>query len=359
MLFKKINIHNFRLIKSLVIENIKQVNLITGRNNCGKTSVLEAIFLLTGMSKPQLTLNIHSFRNLVLTEDEGFKYLFKDLDFSKNPTIGGELDSEKRTLEIQAIYPQFAEISPQISGKLQLSKDEFLSNASASTVHGADLEGLRFSFNINGENNFEAEIRLKQGEINLNLSAYDEKLLSCFMNPSTIMMNLDRRLDKIVVRKDLKTIISPLKEIEPNLNDIRVGAGGMIYADIGIDKLVPINVMGDGIRRILAILTAIYESKNGILLIDEVENGLHYRTLSILWRAILKMALDNNVQLFITTHSYECIYAFTQVYQEQKLDIGENFISLFRIGNHRGEHRAFQYEADILLAGIEGEFEVR
>ncbi len=359
MSFKKINIHNFRLIESLVIENIKQVNLITGRNNCGKTSVLEAIFLLIGMSNPQLPLSIHSFRNLMLTEDEEFKYLFKDLDFSKNLTIGGELDSEERMLEIKAIYPQFAEISPQISGKLQLSKDEFLSNASASTVDGADIEGLRFSFNINGENNFEAEIRLKQGQINLNLSPYNEKLRASFINPSTIMMDLDRRLDKIVVRKDLKTIINALREIEPNLSDIRMGARGMVYADIGIDKLVPINVMGDGIRRILAILAAISERKNGILLIDEVENGLHYRTLSILWRAILKMALDNKVQLFITTHSYECIEAFTQVYQEQKLDIGENFISLFRIGNNQGKHRAFQYEADTLLAGIEGEFEVR
>ncbi len=357
MLFKNINIHNFRNIKSLVIENIKQVNLITGRNNCGKTSVLEAIFLLIGMSNPQLLLKIHSFRNLMLTEDEDFKYLFKDLDFSKNPTIGGELDSEKRMLEIKAIYPKFAQIFPQVSGKLQLSKDEFLSNASTSTVDGADIEGLRFSFNINGENNFEAEIRLKQGQITF--SPYNEKLRASFINPSTVMMDLDRRLDKIVVRKDLKTIINALREIEPNLSDIRMGARGMVYADIGIDKLVSINVMGDGIRRILAILAIISESKNGILLIDEVENGLHYRTLSILWRAIFKMALDNNVQLFITTHSYECIEAFTQVYQEQKLDIGENFISLFRIGNNQGEHRAFQYEADTLLAGIEGEFEVR
>jgi len=139
-----------------------------------------------------------------------------------------------------------------------------------------------------------------------------------------------------------------------------MGAGGVVYADIGVDRLIPINVMGDGIRRILAMLAAISERKNGILLIDEIENGLHYTTLSILWKAILKAASDNNVQLFITTHSYECVQAIAKTYQDQKAVIEKDFISLFRIEkNSKSQHRAFQYTADTLIAGIEKEFEVR
>ncbi len=345
MFFKQIDIQNFRGIESLIIDNIKQVNLITGRNNCGKTSVLEAVFLLTGMSNPQLPVIIHTFRQLPLTDDEDFNCLFNDFDLSMNPKIKGKTDSQERTLEIKAIYSSFIELS---------EKQIF------STVSPRRIEGLNLTFNLDKET-FHAEIKLKQSKVKIPLD-YKEKISASFINPGTIMKDIDRRLDAILVRKDLGTIINSLKEIEPDLLDIRMGAGGMIYADIGIDHLIPINLMGDGIRRILGMLAAISEIKNGILLIDEVENGLHYSTLSILWKAILKAASDNNIQLFVTTHSYECVQAVAEIYQEQseKACRGKDFISLFRIEkNSKGRHRAFQYNAETLIAGVEKEFEVR
>ncbi len=358
MFFKHIDINNFRGIESLIISDIKQVNLITGKNNCGKTSILEAIFLLTGMSNPQLAVNIHAFRDLVLTDDGDFSYLFNNFDFSKSLSINGQLDSQKRELKIEAIPPTSSEISKQISEKRELSREELMLNASTTTEDSID--GLTLSVNINQKEKFQTEIKLKQGEIKFP-GNYEEKLRASFINPSTIMRDIDLRLDAILVRKDLGIIINALQEIESNLLDIRMGARGMVYADIGIDKLVPLNIMGDGIRRILAILAAISERKNGILLIDEIENGLHYSTLSILWKAILKTAVDNNVQLFITTHSYECIAAMTKIYKESpSFTQKKDFISLFRIDrNSKGQHRAFQYETDTLLAGIEKDFEVR
>jgi len=352
MFFKEIRIENFRGIESLIINNIKQVNLITGRNNCGKTSVLEAVFLLTGMSNPQLPVLIHNFRDLSLTDDEDFSYFFNKFDISNNPKINGKSDSQERTLEIKAIYSAFSEIPKQIS-----TEQILLSNSS--DVVGSRIEGLNLIFNLGKEKTFQSEIRLKQNEIKVPRD-YKEKLVAYFINPGTVMKDMDRRLNAILIRKDLGTIINSLKEIEPQLLDIRMGAGGVVYADIGVDRLIPINVMGDGIRRILAMLAAISERKNGILLIDEIENGLHYTTLSILWKAILKAASDNNVQLFITTHSYECVQAIAKTYQDQKAVIEKDFISLFRIEkNSKSQHRAFQYTADTLIAGIEKEFEVR
>lgn len=360
MSFESININNFRGIESLEVSNIKQVNLIAGKNNCGKTSILEAIFLLTGMSNPQLAVTIHAFRDLVLTDDDDFNYLFKNLDFSQSPLIRGKIATQNRTIEITAIYPKFSEeIVKQISEKRELSKEALMSSASISTEYS--IEGLTFNFNINNNKVFQTEIKLKQGEIKFS-RGYKEKLSARFINPRTIMTEIDRRLDAILVRKDLGTIINALKEIEPNLTDIRMGARGTVYVDIGIEKLVPLNIMGDGIRRILAILAAISERKNGVLLIDEIENGLHYSTLSILWKAIFKAALDNNVQLFITTHSYECIEAMIEIYYKkyQSPTLNKDFISLFRIDrNSKGQHRAFQYEADTLQAGIEKNFEIR
>jgi AAA15 family ATPase/GTPase len=357
MFFNQIDIRNFRGIESLTINNLKQVNLITGRNNCGKTSILEAVFLLTGMSNPQLAVNINSFRDLLLIDDEDFSYLFNNFDLLKNISISGLLDSQERRLEIKAGYPKFPEISKQISEQREeLIQEEFVSNVTTAAEN--NIEGLTFTFYIDNDKYFKSEIKLRQRKLVLS-SDYKEKISANFLNPMSIMNHLDRRLDAILIRKDLDKIINALKEIEPNLLDIRMGARGMVYADVGMDKLVPINIMGDGIRRILAILAAISEKKHGILLIDEVENGLHYTTLSVLWKSVFKAASDNHVQLFITTHSYECVQAITQTFQES-LDIKKDFLCLFRIEkNTEGQHRAFQYDADTLVAGIEKEFEVR
>ena len=129
MFFQHLDIHNFRGIESLTINNIKQVNLLTGRNNCGKTSVLEAIFLLTGMSNPQTTLGIHLFRDLILTDNDGFIYLFHNFDLSQYPFVVGKLDSHERSLEVKPIdLKTFTEPLKQSSEKHELPKEKFISN---------------------------------------------------------------------------------------------------------------------------------------------------------------------------------------------------------------------------------------
>ena len=62
--YEQLKIENFRGIKSLEIDDLARVNLFVGRNNCGKTSVLEAASLLTGMSDPTLILGIENLRGL-------------------------------------------------------------------------------------------------------------------------------------------------------------------------------------------------------------------------------------------------------------------------------------------------------
>ncbi len=358
MFFKHIHIQHFRNIESLKIDNINQVNLITGRNNCGKTSILEALFLLTGMSNLEIPIAINTFRDFISLNDEDFKYIFKDFNFSQPIKINGQIGADIRNLTIKPIYSISSETLTQIPEKQKISEKKSISNISTDIDN--TIQGLTLSFNINNNKTFNAEIKLKYGEV-LPARDYKEKLIGQFLTPKTIMISINNTLNSILVNKKLQGIIDALKKIEPKLIDIRMGANNMIYADIGADTLSPINIMGDGIRKILSILAAICGAqKNAILLIDELENGLHYTSLGVLWKAILKMASDNNVQLFITTHSYECIRSLVEVYNEGDKDIKKDIISLFRIErNGRGEHKAFEYDADILTAGIEKDFEVR
>ena len=94
------------------------------------------------------------------------------------------------------------------------------------------------------------------------------------------------------------------------------------------NKVEPVllNSLGDGINRFMAIICAIWASKDGFLFIDEVENGIHYTNLEKLWKIIFEVSEDANCQVFATTHSKECIEAFNR---ENEEDNG-TFIELYK-----------------------------
>jgi predicted ATP-dependent endonuclease of OLD family len=219
------------------------------------------------------------------------------------------------------------------------------------------VNGLLLEFS-NGETGrkFTSEISLSDGEARIS-NKYKETLLCAFHSPQIAMSILPQRIDKLLVNKQMDGVIEALQEIDPNVTDIRMGAAGLIYVDIGLDKLLPINIMGDGIRRILSILAAVSDMQGGILLIDEIENGLHYSTLKTLWRALLKALEVYHVQLFAATHSNECIEALASSYNA--VNSNSDNIRLYRIEKQVNSHRAFEYPPGMITSGIDGNIEMR
>ena len=354
MRYKSLSIENFRGIANLEITDMQRVNLFVGRNNCGKTSVLEAVFLLSGMSNPQLPVYIHNFRDLILTSDEDFNYMFRNLDFAVPISIRGAIDSRKRDLSITPLYVDYSLQQSKKSKQKEIINQQMDITASTSPVR--IVEGINLKFRNYQNKQFQGQISLKESKSAV-VGNYKEDLLCSYLNIRTIMGQIDKQMGSLLIQKKLDTVISVLKGIEPKVADIRMGANGMIYVDIGIDKLVPLNIMGDGMRRILAMITAIASMKNGVLLVDEIENGLHYASLSVMWKAIFAACKEYDVQLIATTHSYECIEAFSKVYEGVEPD-GDD-IRLYRIDRQEDKHKAFVYTPQVLKAGIEKEFEVR
>jgi predicted ATP-dependent endonuclease of OLD family len=349
MQYSTINITNFRSVAELKIENFKQVNLITGRNNCGKTTVLEALFLISGMSNPQLPVMINNFRDLTLNSDDNFNFIFHNLDFEQEPQISALLDGAKRSL---AIRPKYA-VHYNNTEKINSVADNITANMGI--VPAAN--GLLLEFN-NGKTggNFISEISLLEGGIKA-ANQYKEILPCIFYSPQLAMASLPQRIEKLLVNKQMDSIITVLREIDPRITDIRMGAMGIIYADIGLKKLLPINIMGDGIRRIFSIFAAVSDVRGGVLIIDEIENGLHYSTLEILCNSPLKALAVYHVQLFATTHSNECIGALASLYETTNKE--SDNIRLYRIEKQENKHRAFEYSPGMISAGIDSSIEMR
>jgi AAA15 family ATPase/GTPase len=349
-----LKITNFRAINSLEADDFKRVNLITGKNNCGKTTFLEAIFFISGMSNPQIPIAINNFRDLILNGDDNFSFLFNELNFSHIPKISAGINGHTRSITIKPRYG-----CDIITGNLITDDKKHLVTESGQSIITSSKEvtinGLTIEFSdSNVKDTFKSEISLRENKLSVP-SGYKETLVCVFYNTQFGLVQLEKKIELLLVNKQLGNIITILQEIDNRISDLRLGANGMIYADVGYDKLVPINIMGDGVRRILSIIANISGCQNGILLIDEIENGFHYSSLEILWRAILKTAEFYSVQLFITTHSQECIAALSSVYSKDQ----DDNIRLYRIEKKENSHQVFKYSPEMIAAGMESNYEVR
>ncbi len=123
----------------------------------------------------------------------------------------------------------------------------------------------------------------------------------------------------------------------------------------GHERPAPLRSLGEGALRIFGVALALANSRNGFLLIDEAENGIHYTLQSDFWRMVLRMAQENNVQVFATTHSWDCVRGFAQAATESEDVEGV----LFRVERRGAELRAVMYSEKNLRIAAEQDIEVR
>jgi AAA15 family ATPase/GTPase len=131
--------------------------------------------------------------------------------------------------------------------------------------------------------------------------------------------------EKITLTEYEQEVLNALRIIAPGSEAISVitrNERTPIVKVRGISEPLPIRGLGDGMQRMLGIALALVNAQNGLLLIDEIENGLHYSILADLWKLMFQVAHRLNVQVFVTTHSWDCITAFQEVAQAEENEEG-------------------------------------
>lgn len=145
----------------------------------------------------------------------------------------------------------------------------------------------------------------------------DLKFQTLFQNSNNGNFNLlSKSLEKMIIDKRKDELVNNLKLVDSNIVDITSFSNNMIYVDIGAKSLIPSNLMGDGFLKFLNIITNMYEVQGGVMLVDEIDNGLHYKTLKNLWRILITTAKRLRIQLFVTTHSKEALIYLKEVLEE-------------------------------------------
>lgn len=348
-MFHNIEINRFRGIKYSKIEGFKQINLFFGKNNCGKSSLLDAFFLISGISNPKLPLNVNIIRNYRRLESSDMKLDFYSLDMSSPIVIKAE-NGETRELQISVVESSSSKVN-------LLGEDNNVVSTDLDNKYGlvlkykVDEQAYESSIIMSHSSNNSLEQRIKMP------AHYKEKLTCRYLNPKfDFTTSIDGLVD-VIKNKDEAFIVNALRLIEPNIKDF-VLSQNEVLVDIGLNKRIPINMMGDGARKILSILTSIYECKNGIVLIDELSNGFHYSVMKGVWRSIVSVAKKNNVQIFATTHDLDSIKGLRDAAMSG--EEYDDFIVCFKLQRTAdNELKSYTYSLDSVDYSLTQEIEIR
>ena len=349
MMFNKIEVYHFRGIREAVIGDLGQVNLFWGKNNCGKSSLLDALFLVAGMSNPMLPLTINQMRQYGNVSPDGLKVNFYGFD-TQTPIRIVATDGEIRELTIEAEEIGSAEVKTLGSG-----------DGSLSSIVPTSY-GLRLRYSMNGGQHessllFDPVKGTDQAKRTIDY-AYEERLKCIYLSPKYDFLASVQGLANILQNKDEQFIIDGLRLIEPSVKDF-VFTGGEMLVDVGASKRLPVNVMGDGARKIVSLLTTIYDCANGLLLVDELSNGFHYSVMPSLWKVVAYAARKNNTQVFATTHDIDSMKGLRTMALNEPEGKGLA-VSAYKLQrNGDGVLMPYRYTAESMNYAFEQEMEIR
>jgi len=296
----EINITNYKCLTGLNVDNLKRINLIGGENNVGKTAFLEVCYLVSTANR----LNNFLFSlmmiernrdklNICISDDINIIDILKKNIYIEIKSINN-IKYEVKEMNFKPLIQMSLNNSPfkiDFSNTISFEKSDKV----------LFIDSLGFSNSEFKEVYKAAQFKDKDIEINKFLRNFN------FKNPKF----------KIIDDKPyLKT------------------------TDNG--EYSQLNNFGDGVKHYISIICSLYFCENGYLFIDEIENGIHYKLYDRLWEIILKTSLEVNAQVFITTHSKECIESYNRV--SKKLNIKQTMY--FEMGRNKNNDNIFMRNLD-------------
>ena len=375
LVLDSLEIKNFRAFKHLRIEKLGRVNLIVGKNNVGKSSALEALWIYANHAAAHVIVPMLVARNEVND--------YKDINVEPNASVvrdrilamrylfhGREdIRSSVSAIEIGPLYAESNKIV--ISVNLATPADENngetqkpFSHQGKSIIAGkSDVPGIVVDIG----QRFRAYYALDQGKSStLYLTAspiYFSMIKTTFVEASGLNTREVASLwDKVALSDSEEDVLSALRIIAPELIALNLvgdeSKSGERIAKVrvaDVDGPISLRSMGEGMNRMFGIALALVNAKDGMLLIDEVDTGLHYSVLPDLWKLIFEVAHRLNVQVFATSHSWDCIEAFQQAADASKDEEG----ILIRLETQDGEVVPVTFDERMLNIATREHIEVR
>jgi hypothetical protein len=351
-------IRNFRCFRDFTVDSLGQVNLVSGKNSVGKTAFLEAIFLLAGAENISLVVKISALRGIEVVGgslesvlDLLWSPLFHELQSDRKIEIIGQLRTE-------GAHSVGLRLVPVAAQKVDLDGSALDVRTRPGDLSSQNLE-LTYSAPQREPATF--EMGFIDGDLKIRPRPTPPPFPGYYFTARGSLGQEDAELlGRLIKSKEpfADDLVEILRVVENRLQRIEAvptRAVSQLWGDIGLDQLLPLSLMGDGLTRLTAILLRIANSARGVVLVDEIENGFHHSIHRDVWRAIYRAAEIFQTQVFVTTHSYECLAAAHEVSQES-FAYDSRFYRLDRID---GQIRPVLFDREMLETALESSMEVR
>ena len=271
LLLPSLEIQGFRGFQHLRIEHLERVNLIVGKNSVGKTSLLEALWLYASNWHPYVERDILRERN----EERQTPYNPKQFDYTNS---------------VRHLF---------------FNSPAAASNGQPAIVIGPIGSPMRFTPGTEPEGGgYHNHVTIPVGGL--------------------LPHQVEQAWDSIALTDRQDYLLAALRIIRPDIVDLNMIASQALEGNYvgrrvpfvrvkGSNAPVPLRSLGEGLARLFILLLALANADNGLLLVDAIESGLHYSIQPDMWRLMFTMARQLNIQVFATTHSWDCIEGFQNV----------------------------------------------
>lgn len=315
-----ITVEEFKCFSDFHAEGFKRVNLIGGKNNVGKTALMEAMYV-----------------NVCSASVETMTTAIRNVKFTREFINDGHSVADEETSNAYSV--NLLESTKSYKSKSNVIESAFL----VKNEHGIKEYFMKISqivFKINARD-FSYNHQFPSGVINITSDGLSDDVVSYVFD--------------FIQRGDGELILNKfLNEFDGDIKNFKI-IGGKPQCKVN-DIYRDLTEFGDGLRSYISIICSFYACKNGYLFIDEIDNGIYYEHFDRLWEIILTLSKEMNCQVFTTTHSKEMLESFARVAKKLK---EEDVSYTLLLKNKEQELKTISYDYEMLEYSMSQEHEVR
>lgn len=338
------NLHvcEFRQLKDLHLQNLKQFNLLVGENSSGKTSVLEAISLFCRPLDALELLNVARRREVKSSRErllDGVRWLFPQHAAAvSDPYFQGKISISGNGLHHSNVGIEFQGLVGDASKPSLFDDEDESESADDMVTTRAPLDAYETRRGAEIRMTCTTSQRLLTNALEVKTTTFelweDERYVSRGLSePSAIPVTTlspvahrveliqSRQLSEATLSGDKFSVVQAIQLIDPQIDGLEVvsrsGMASVVWVHHAKAGFSPVSNLGDGTRRVLSIALALQSVKGGVLLIDEVETAIHKDAFAKFFNWLFEAARFFQVQIFATTHSLEAIDAILSVSLKQ------------------------------------------
>jgi len=330
-MYKSIKVWNFKCFERLEVNDLKRLNVFVGRNGVGKTALMEAIFLHSMVFDPCSVHSLEELRGLDCVCIDRGVVGWVDVFFHRCLT--------SKVIEITSIDTGLNEKMTWMCCK--------------------DGDRIEVGCRLNGERYLKSEWG-SAAEWNFLIKK------AHFVGDRVGYLELSKLFSRFKLRSRSNVVLNALREVNNRIMDLDIIVNDtgipVLCADVDAVRPIPLQMLGGGIERVANIVLSFVANDNdGVVIIDGIEKDLHHSVIGKVWWMIYDLAWQTNMQVFITTQSWECLVSMYKVFSERKdqMGLGEWDIGVFRLEKNGSDIRVVSYNEELLETSIRMELEIR